>query len=49
MKRPTLTVTLPNYNHAKFLPRAIEELLSQSRPPDEFLILDDASTNAAAW
>jgi glycosyltransferase involved in cell wall biosynthesis len=48
MTRPTLTVTLPNYNHAKFLPRAIDEILSQSHPPDEFLILDDASTDGSA-
>ena len=36
---------MPNYNHAKYLPSAIESILQQSRPPDEFLILDDASTD----
>jgi len=45
MKRPTLSVVMPNYNHVSFLPRAIEALLHQTRPPDELLILDDASTD----
>ncbi|MFV1967998.1 MAG: glycosyltransferase family 2 protein [Pirellulaceae bacterium] len=41
----TLSVAMPNYNHAKYLPQAIEGILQQTRPPDEFLILDDASTD----
>lgn len=45
MRRFTLSVAMPNYNHAKYLPRAIEGIVEQSRPPDEFLILDDASTD----
>lgn len=45
MTRPTLSVVMPNYNHARYLPTAIEELLTQSRPPDELLVLDDASTD----
>jgi len=36
---------MPNFNHAKFLPRAIEANANQTRPPDEFLILDDGSTD----
>lgn len=43
--RPTLSVVMPNYNHERHLARAIEGFLQQSRPPDEFLILDDASTD----
>ncbi len=45
MTKPTLSVVLPNYNHAKFLPRAIEALVNQTRPPDELFIIDDASTD----
>ncbi len=45
MSAPTLSVVLPNYNHAAELPRAIESILNQTRLPDEFLILDDASTD----
>lgn len=42
---PTLSVVLANYNHAATLPAAIKGILSQTRPPDEFLIVDDASTD----
>jgi len=42
---PTLTVVLPNRNHAQFLPRAIAALLAQDRPAEEILIIDDASTD----
>ncbi len=45
MARRTVSVIMPNYNHARYLPRAIEEIVHQTRPPDEFLILDDASTD----
>ena len=41
----TLSVAMPNYNHARYLPRAIEGIVNQTRAPDEFLILDDASTD----
>lgn len=45
MSSPTLSVVMPNYNHARYLPEAILGIAQQSRPPDEFLILDDASTD----
>jgi len=45
MPRMTLSVVMPNYNHAKYLPRSIRAIAEQTRPPDEFLILDDASTD----
>jgi len=48
MSSPTLTMILPNFNHGRFVARAIEAATSQSRPPDEFLILDDASTDQSA-
>jgi glycosyltransferase involved in cell wall biosynthesis len=40
-----LTVVLPNYNHAKFIPHALEGLLAQTRPADEVILIDDASTD----
>jgi hypothetical protein len=40
-----LSVLLPNYNHAKFLPRAIDAILAQSARPREVLLIDDASTD----
>src|SRR4051812_2495556 len=38
-----LSVILPNYNHARCLSRAIEAIAGQSRPPDEIIVIDDAS------
>lgn len=42
---PTLTACIPNYNHARYLPDALTAVLGQARRPDEFLVLDDASTD----
>ena len=41
----SLTVILPNYNHGRFIARAIDALLSQERVPDEIIVVDDASTD----
>jgi len=41
----SLSVLIPNYNHARFLPRALEAVLAQSRPPDRIVVIDDASTD----
>lgn len=45
MSKPKLSVCLANYNHARFLPTSIPAILEQSWAPDEFLILDDTSTD----
>lgn len=42
---PTLSVVFPNYNDARFLPVQLESMLSQSYPPMEIIIIDDASTD----
>lgn len=41
----SLSVIVPNYNHARFLPSALRALLSQDRQPDEIIVIDDASTD----
>ena len=41
----TLTVILPNYNHANYLPRALEALLAQDLPGFEIIVVDDGSTD----
>jgi glycosyltransferase involved in cell wall biosynthesis len=41
----TLSVVLPNYNHAKFISRALSALLSQELAPDEIIVIDDGSTD----
>lgn len=45
--RATVSVFLPNYNHAHFLDRSIEAVLTQSRTPDEFVVIDDASEDTS--
>jgi glycosyltransferase involved in cell wall biosynthesis len=40
-----ISVVLPNYNHARLLPRALEALAAQSRAAAEVLLIDDASTD----
>jgi glycosyltransferase involved in cell wall biosynthesis len=41
----TLTVILCNYNHGKYVGRAIDALMTQSRPPDELIVVDDGSSD----
>jgi glycosyltransferase involved in cell wall biosynthesis len=41
----TLSVVLPNYNHAKFIGRALAALLGQERAADEIIVIDDGSTD----
>lgn len=40
-----LSVVMPNYNHSKFLPKALDAIFSQSLLPDEVIVVDDASTD----
>jgi glycosyltransferase involved in cell wall biosynthesis len=40
-----LSAILPNFNHAQHLSRALDALLAQDRPPDEIIVVDDASTD----
>jgi glycosyltransferase involved in cell wall biosynthesis len=41
----TLSVVLPNYNHARFVGRALKALLCQKRAADEIIVIDDGSTD----
>ncbi|WP_397569834.1 WbuC family cupin fold metalloprotein [Schlesneria sp. T3-172] len=45
LRSPTLTTIICNYNHGRSISRAIEAMLTQSRPADEFIIVDDGSTD----
>lgn len=42
---PTLSVVVPNFNHAKHLPISLPTILGQSVRPLEVIVLDDASTD----
>ena len=44
-KNKTVSVILPNYNYARYLKSRLEEVLSQTYPISEIIILDDASTD----
>jgi glycosyltransferase involved in cell wall biosynthesis len=42
---PKVAVILPNYNHARYLPRRIDSVLNQTFQDFELLIMDDCSTD----
>lgn len=44
-KYEKVSVIIPNYNYADYLPKRIESVLNQTYPVHEILILDDASTD----
>jgi len=43
-----ISVIIPCYNHADEVAQAIESALSQTRPPDEIIAVDDGSTDGSA-
>ncbi len=45
MSAPRISFIIPNYNHARFLPRCLNAVLSQKVPPDEIIVVDDGSTD----
>ena len=45
MTRPFLTVIVCAHNEARYLPACLHSLLAQTRPPDEILVVDNASTD----
>jgi len=44
---PSVSVVVPNYNHAKFLPERIDSIVMQGIKDIEIILLDDASTDAS--
>ena len=42
---PTVSVIVPNYNHASFLKRRIDSILAQTYTDFELILLDDCSTD----
>ena len=43
--RPTITAIVCAYNEARFLPACLYSLLAQTRPPDEIIVVNNASTD----
>src|SRR5690349_6454693 len=42
-----IAVVLASYNHAPWLRACIDSVLAQTRPPDEFIVVDDGSTDGS--
>jgi poly-beta-1,6-N-acetyl-D-glucosamine synthase len=42
-----IAVVVPFHNEERYLPALLESLASQSRPPDELLLVDDGSTDSS--
>ena len=40
-----IACVIPSYNHARYVPEAIESALRQSLPPDRLIIIDDGSSD----
>ena len=49
MKAPSITVAIPTYNRLDLLKKTIHSVFAQEAPPDEILVVDDASTEREVW
>ncbi len=45
MHTEDVSVVMPNYNYGRYLPRAVNAVLSQEIRPKEFYVVDDCSTD----
>ncbi len=46
MKPPTISAVVPAYNAERYIGESLTAILSQTRPPDEVVVVDDGSTDA---
>jgi glycosyltransferase involved in cell wall biosynthesis len=45
MAPKSVAVVIPSFQHARWVGEAVESALSQTRPPDEVVVVDDGSTD----
>ena len=45
--RPKVSIIVPNYNHAKYLPKRLESITQQTYQNFEVILLDDCSTDSS--
>lgn len=41
----TVTIVVPNYNHAHYLSESLGSIVAQTRPADEVIVIDDGSSD----
>lgn len=41
----SISIIIPNYNHAQYLPKALQHALQQTIAPLEIIVIDDCSTD----
>jgi glycosyltransferase involved in cell wall biosynthesis len=47
MKHPTISAVVPVHNSESYVGEALTAILSQTRPPDEVIVVDDGSTDGS--
>ena len=45
VRRATVAIVMANYNHAQYLDESLAGIRAQTRPADEIILIDDASTD----